>query len=147
VNRFQELLDHETVRFLGKGCRPFRYTRPALPKCSVPNAKEKRPMIQRRLKVVKWLSTTPAVAVCALCGREFRVPTSAPGRTADGQSSLQQQFDRHKCERQDSSQSSARANADVLLRQEPSDEEDEEQDDDRKDEDYDDDDERGGYSE
>jgi hypothetical protein len=51
-----------------------------------------------------------------------------------------------QCEHQHSSQGSARANADVLLRQEPSDEEDEEQDDDRKQEDgYDDEDD--GYSE
>jgi hypothetical protein len=102
-------------------------------------------MIQRRLRVVKWLSTTPAVAVCTLCSREFKVPISALKRTADAQASLQEQFDRHKCEPPDSSQAEAQAPADVLLRQEPDEEEDEEEDD-RKEED-DDEDEGGGYSE
>jgi hypothetical protein len=46
--------------------------------------------------------------------------------------------------REDSSQTSARVNADVLLRDEP---EDEEEEDDRKEEDDDDDDEGDGYSE
>jgi hypothetical protein len=86
-------------------------------------------MIQRRLRVVKWLSTTPAVAVCTLCSREFKVPMSALRRTADAQASLQEQFDRHKCEPQDSSAAPARGNANVLLRQEPDEEEDEAEDD------------------
>ena len=102
-------------------------------------------MIQRRLKVAKWLSTTPAVAVCTLCSREFKVPMSALRRTADAQASLQEQFDRHKCEPQDSSQPAARVPADLLLREEPDDEEDEE-DDDHKEEDGDGD-EDDGYSE
>jgi len=91
-------------------------------------------MIQRRLRVVQWLSTTPAVGVCTLCSREFKVPISALRRTADSQASLQEQFDRHKCELVDS-----------VLRREPDEEEDEEEDD-RKEED-DDDDEGDGYSE
>jgi hypothetical protein len=91
-------------------------------------------MIQRRLRVLKWLSTTPAVGVCTLCSQQFKVPMTALRRTADAQASLQKQFDRHKCE------------PDVLLRQEPDDEEDEEEDDDRKEEDGDDD-EDHGYSE
>jgi hypothetical protein len=74
-------------------------------------------MIQRRLRVVKWLSTTPVVGVCTLCSREFKVPMSALRRTADAPASLQGQFDRHKCEPLDSSQA-----ADVLLRQEPDEE-------------------------
>jgi hypothetical protein len=63
---------------------------------------------------------------------------------ADAQASLQEQFDRHKCEPEDSSEAPARVNADVLLRDEPEDEEEEEEDD-RKEED--DDDEGDGYSE
>jgi hypothetical protein len=97
-------------------------------------------MIQRRLRVSKWLSTTPAVGVCTLCSREFKVPMSALRTTADAQANLQKQFDWHKCKPLDSSQA-----ADVLLRQEPDEEEDE---DDRKKEDDDDDDETDdGYSE
>jgi hypothetical protein len=65
-------------------------------------------MPQRRLRVVKWLSTTPALGVCTLCSREFKVPMSALRRTADAQANLQEQFDRHKCQPDDSSQAAAR---------------------------------------
>ena len=91
-------------------------------------------MIQRRLRIVKWLSTTPAVGLCTFCSREFKVPMTALRRTADAQANVQEQFDMHKCEP-----------LDPLLRQEPDDEE-EEDEDDRKEED-DDDDEGDGYSE
>ncbi len=104
-------------------------------------------MIQRRIRVVKWLNTTPAVGACTLCSREFKVPMNALKRTADAQANLQEQFDRHKCQSLDSSEGDARAN--VLLRQEP-DEEDDEEEDDHKEEDDDDDDGDGdgdGYSE
>jgi hypothetical protein len=112
----------------------------------MPNAKEEMSMVQRRLRVAKWLTTTPAVGVCTLCSREFKVPMSALKRTADAQASLQEQFDRHKCVREDSSQTSARVPADILLREEPEDEEEEEEDD-RKEEDDDEADEGDGYSE
>ena len=111
-------------------------------------------MIQRRLRVVKWLSTTPAVGVCTLCDREFKAPMSALKRTADAQASLQEQFDRHNCDPEGasrvgaSSQASARVNADVLLRQEPDEGEDEEEDEGNDKEDDDDDDTTDdGYSE
>ena len=106
-------------------------------------------MIQCRLRVVKWLSTTPAVGVCALCNREFKVPLSALKRTADAQASLQEQFDRHKCEAPRLQPIPVRVNADVLLRQEPgADEDEDEEEDDRKKEDDDEDDtDDGGYSE
>ena len=96
-----------------------------------------------RIRVVKWLNTTPALGVCSVCSREFKVPMNALKRTADAQASLQEQFDRHKCQSLDSSEVNARAN--VLLRQEP-DEEDDEEEDDRREED-DDDDEGHTYSE
>ena len=91
--------------------------------------REKLPIVQRRLRVVKMAEHDPAVAVCTLCSREFKVPLSALKRTADAQASLQEQLDRHKCEPDDSSQSPARVAADVLLCYEPDEEEDE---DDRK---------------
>jgi transcription elongation factor Elf1 len=86
-------------------------------------------MKQRRLRVAKWLSINPAVGVCTLCGREFKVPMSALRRTADAQSSLHEQFDRHKCEPEGSSEAHARGNADLLLLKEPDEEEDEAEDD------------------
>jgi hypothetical protein len=73
-----------------------------------PSFEEKLRMIQRRLRVLKWLSTIPAVGVCTLCSREFKVSMTALRRVADAQASLQKQFDGHKCESDDSSQAAAR---------------------------------------
>lgn len=108
----------------------------------MPSSQEKR-----RLRVAQWLSTTPAVGVCTLCSREFKVPMSALKRTGDAQASLQEQFGRHECEPQDTRQAAARAPADVLLRQEPGEEEDEEEEDNEKEDDDDDDETDDGYSE
>jgi len=71
-------------------------------------------------------------------------------RTADAQASLQEQFDRHKCEPEDSSEIDARITANVLLRKEPDEEEEEEEEEDDKrdeDEDEEDDETDDGYSE
>lgn len=57
-------------------------------------------MPRRILRVTKWLTVTPAVAVCTQCNREFKVPLTALARTKDAQDYLQQEFDRHKCELQ-----------------------------------------------
>ena len=109
-------------------------------------------MIQRHIRVVKWFNTTPALGVCTLCSREFKVPMNALKRTADAQASLQEQFDRHKCQSLGSSEVEARAN--VLLRQEPDEEDDEEEEEeeeeDSREEDHGDDEGDGdgdGYSE
>ena len=102
-------------------------------------------MIQRRLRVVKWLSTTPALGVCTLCSQEFKVPMSALRRTADAQATLQEQFDRHKCESEDSSRV-APISTDILLRQVPDEDDEDEEEDDRQDED-DDEGADDGYSE
>jgi hypothetical protein len=53
------------------------------------------------LKVTKWLSMTPAVAVCTGCSREFKVPLASLSRTKDAQNHLQKQFDEHKCAQQE----------------------------------------------
>jgi hypothetical protein len=55
-------------------------------------------MEKRRLRVLKWLGTIPAVGVCTLCNREFKVPVTAIKRVADAQESLKLQFDQHQCE-------------------------------------------------
>ena len=49
------------------------------------------------LRVTKWLSVTPAVAVCTSCGKEFKVPMNALMRTKDAQANLQSQFAGHQC--------------------------------------------------
>jgi hypothetical protein len=52
---------------------------------------------KRNLRVTKWLGTVPAVGVCTLCNREFKVPMSGMKRVADAQESLRVQFAEHKC--------------------------------------------------
>jgi hypothetical protein len=54
-------------------------------------------MEKKRLRVLKWLGTVPAVGVCTLCNREFTVPVTAIKRVADAQESLKLQFDQHQC--------------------------------------------------
>jgi hypothetical protein len=63
-------------------------------------------MKPRILRVTKWLTMTPAIAVCTQCQREFKVPLTALARTKDAQNYLQQAFDRHVCEPQDARESS-----------------------------------------
>ena len=54
-------------------------------------------MTTRNLRVLKWLGTVPAVGVCTLCNREFKVPMTALKKVADAQESLKVQFAEHKC--------------------------------------------------
>jgi hypothetical protein len=54
-------------------------------------------MPKRKLRVVKWLSSTPAIGMCEACSHQFKVPLTALTRNADAQANLQEQFDRHKC--------------------------------------------------
>jgi hypothetical protein len=56
-------------------------------------------MATRALRVVKWLSSTPATGMCTACTKQFKVPMTALSKTKDAQESLQQQFDQHKCAR------------------------------------------------
>jgi hypothetical protein len=58
-------------------------------------------MPKRNLRVLKWLGTTPAVAVCTFCNREFKVPLQAVKRVSDAQENLTRQFAEHACERPD----------------------------------------------
>jgi len=52
---------------------------------------------KRVLRVTQWLSSTPAIAVCSSCSKQFKVPMSALTKTKDAQENLQQQFDLHEC--------------------------------------------------
>ena len=54
-------------------------------------------MAKRNLRVVKWVRTVPAIGVCTLCNRQFKVPMTAMKRVADAQESLRVQFTEHKC--------------------------------------------------
>ena len=49
-----------------------------------------------RLRIIDWVLTVPAAAVCTACAERFTVPVAA-GSTAMAQANLQYQFNRHKC--------------------------------------------------
>ena len=59
-------------------------------------------MAKRILRVSKWLNQTPVIAVCEFCGKHFKAPMTALIKTKDAQTSLQQQFDLHKCKVEES---------------------------------------------
>jgi hypothetical protein len=52
---------------------------------------------KRNLRVLKWQGQVPAIGVCTLCNRIFKVPPTAMKRVADAQESLRIQFTEHKC--------------------------------------------------
>jgi hypothetical protein len=53
---------------------------------------------KRRLRVLKWIGTVPAVGTCTVCSREFKVPMTAMKRVADAQEALRLQFAGHTCD-------------------------------------------------
>jgi hypothetical protein len=54
-------------------------------------------MPKRNLRVLKWLGATPAIAVCTVCDREFRVPLEVLKRVGGAAENLKLQFARHQC--------------------------------------------------
>jgi hypothetical protein len=64
-------------------------------------------MPKRNLRVLKWLGTTPAIAACTLCNREFRVPLDVLKRVAGAQEYLKVQFSRHVCSPDEAQSSSS----------------------------------------
>ncbi len=64
-------------------------------------------MPKRNLRVLKWLGTTPAIAACTACNREFRVPLELLKRVAGAQEYLKLQFSRHVCNQDEADSSSS----------------------------------------
>ncbi len=54
-------------------------------------------MAKKHLRVLKWLGTTPAIAVCSVCNREFRVPLDILKRVGGAVENLKLQFAQHQC--------------------------------------------------
>jgi hypothetical protein len=50
----------------------------------------------RRLRILAWVSTVPASAVCSACGELFTVPVKQL-TTVMASVSLQRRFDQHAC--------------------------------------------------
>ncbi|MGA2377258.1 MAG: hypothetical protein ABSF72_17200 [Candidatus Sulfotelmatobacter sp.] len=55
-------------------------------------------MPKRNLRVLKWLGTAPAVAVCTSCNREFKVSLEVLKRVGGAAENLKLQFAQHQCE-------------------------------------------------
>jgi hypothetical protein len=64
-------------------------------------------MPKRNLRVLKWLGTTPAIAVCTMCNREFKVPLEVLKRVGGAAENLKLQFARHKCKSDDADSSAS----------------------------------------
>ena len=64
-------------------------------------------MPKRKLRVVKWVGSTPAIGVCEFCSKQFKVPLTEMARTSEANDNLQGQFDRHKCKHVDGSQTAS----------------------------------------
>lgn len=62
-------------------------------------------MPKRNLRVLKWLGTTPAIGVCTMCNREFKVPLAELKRTASAQENLKLQFAAHQCQQNEGADS------------------------------------------
>ena len=55
----------------------------------------------RRMRIVKHLGHRPVEAICVYCCSTFTVPVSAMNGTCQAVDSLQVQFNRHECKRED----------------------------------------------
>jgi hypothetical protein len=58
-------------------------------------------MLKRNLRVLKWLGTTPAIAVCTACDREFKVPLDILKRVGGAVENLKLQFAQHQCKKKE----------------------------------------------
>lgn len=63
-------------------------------------------MAKRNLRVLKWLGTTPAIAVCTACNREFKVSLEVLKRVGGAVEELKLQFAQHRCTIDESTSSS-----------------------------------------
>jgi hypothetical protein len=54
-------------------------------------------MIKRGIRITKHLGRTPAEAVCTACQKIFKAPLTQLHTVAGATTSIQEQFDRHKC--------------------------------------------------
>jgi len=63
-------------------------------------------MPKRNLRIIRRTKNIPVLGICEFCNMQFpaRYPLSGP---AEAQAAIQQQFNAHKCEREDSSKAAA----------------------------------------
>jgi hypothetical protein len=63
-------------------------------------------MPKRNLRIVRRGANIPVVGICEYCNAQFSADPT--GRTVEGQPSVQEQVDAHKCKRRDASQNAVR---------------------------------------
>ena len=63
-------------------------------------------MPKRNLRIVGRGANIPVAGICEYCNAQFSADPT--GRTVDGQPSVQEQFDAHKCKRPDAGQNAVR---------------------------------------
>ena len=61
-------------------------------------------MAKREMRVVKYIGPAPFLAISTYCRHQFKVPPDVTITAADAAVILQAEFDKHKCERMDESQ-------------------------------------------
>jgi hypothetical protein len=59
--------------------------------------RDSMPKSVRNLRVVKWVGTTPSIAVCSSCSRQFKVPLTRLAKKQDAEETLQMLFEAHSC--------------------------------------------------
>jgi hypothetical protein len=62
--------------------------------------------VQRKLRVVKRFANLPILGICERCNAQFSVHPD--GQVTEGQPTIENQFDAHKCTPPDTSQNALR---------------------------------------
>ena len=64
-------------------------------------------MAKRKLRIVRRTNNIPVLGVCEFCNMQFPAHHPLSGQS-EAQAAIQQQFNAHKCEREDANQVGAR---------------------------------------
>jgi hypothetical protein len=65
-------------------------------------------MSKRGMRIVNHFGVVPCAAICTYCSQQFKIPSTAIIGVMDAVDILQQQFNVHKCKREDVNQTAAR---------------------------------------
>jgi hypothetical protein len=65
-------------------------------------------MAKRKLRIVRRVKNIPVLGVCEYCNMQFPIRQPWAGGRSEAQAAIQQQFNAHKCKREDFSQAAVR---------------------------------------
>jgi len=54
-------------------------------------------MLERRLLILKYMGNTPFLATCERCQLKFFTPRELGGKPVEGEQTLRNKFEMHKC--------------------------------------------------